>query len=78
MDEEGRDGNMQEVRAGTDADAGEEQRAEGLQPQDIDAFWLQRRVAAAFPSIDAAGSQKLAEQVFAALQVGVWGWGGHV
>lgn len=62
---------MTEVRAATDADAGEVERAEGIPPQDIDAFWLQRRVASAFPSIDAAGSQALAEQVFEALQVGI-------
>ena len=64
------DAPMQEVRTGTDADAGEEARAEGLQPQEIDAYWLQRRVAGAFPTVDAAGTQKMAEQVFSALQVG--------
>lgn len=72
-DEEGAedgDERMTEVRAGGDADAGEAERAEGmLQPQDIDAFWLQRRIAGAFPTLDAAGAQKLAEQVFFALQV---------
>ena len=73
-DEEGQDAEdeepTREVRAGTDVDAGEVERTEGvLAPQDIDAFWLQRRVAAAFPSIDAAASQQLAEQVFTALQV---------
>ena len=40
-----------------------------LHPQDIDAYWLQRRIAGAFTDIDADRSQKLAEDVLVALAV---------
>ena len=40
----------------------------GLRVQEIDAYWLQRRVAAAFPSLDAAAAQRMAADVFGALQ----------
>lgn len=40
-----------------------------LHPQDIDAYWLQRRIAGAFTDIDADWSQKLAEDVLIALAV---------
>lgn len=45
-----------------------------LQPalQEIDAYWLQRRVSKAFGDIDPNAAQKLAEDVFEALQVGSW------
>ena len=49
-------------------EAGEEAREEGLHPQEIDAYWLQRRIARAFSDIDADTSQKLAEEVLATLQ----------
>jgi pre-mRNA-splicing helicase BRR2 len=53
-----------------DVDAGEEGgEGGGLRVQEIDAYWLQRRVAAAFPGLDASGAQKLAADVFGALQV---------
>ena len=58
-----------EVRTELDADAGEEARAEGLAPQEIDAYWLQRRISRAFGAIDADASQALAEKVLATLQV---------
>lgn len=65
-DEPGRVG---EVQTGRDADAGEDEREEGLHPQEIDAYWLQRRIARAFTDIDADASQKLAEEVLTTLQV---------
>lgn len=64
-----------------DAEAAEEQRQaemeeaaddddkDILHPQDIDAYWLQRRIAGAFTDIDAQRSQKLAEDVLSALAV---------
>ena len=49
------------------------QGEEGLHPQDIDAYWLQRRVGKAFEDagtpIDADKSQELANEVFGILQV---------
>lgn len=39
--------------------------------QEIDAYWLQRRISKAFGDIDPNAAQKLAEDVFEALQVGV-------
>ena len=51
-------------------DAGEDARAEGLvEPTDVDAYWLQRRVSKCFPGMGAQESQALAEQAFAILQV---------
>lgn len=38
-------------------------------PQEIDAYWLQRRVSKAFGDIDPNAAQKLAEEAFAALEV---------
>ncbi len=47
-----------------DVDAGEEARDEGLKVQEVDAYWLQRRIARALgPAVDAPRSQALAEQV---------------
>jgi hypothetical protein len=57
-----------EVRTGRDADAGEDAQEHGLHPQEIDAYWLQRRVGAAFGDLDADTGQKLAEEVLATLQ----------
>ena len=65
-DEPGRAG---EVQTGRDVDAGEDKREDGLHPQEIDAYWLQRRIARAFTNIDADASQKLAEEVLSTLQV---------
>ena len=50
-------------------EAAEEDDKNALHPQDIDAYWLQRRVAGAFTDIDADRSQKLAEDVLSALAV---------
>jgi len=61
---------MGKVRTGADVEAGEDARDEGLHPQEVDAYWLQRRVAAAFGDIDADTSQRLAEEVLSTLQVG--------
>jgi hypothetical protein len=59
-----------EVRTGRDVDDGEEAREEGLHPQEIDAYWLQRQITRAYgDAIDADESQRLAEEVFATLQV---------
>lgn len=52
-----------------DVDEGEEHVDTGLNVQEIDAYWLQRRISKAFGEIDANASQKLAEEVFVALQV---------
>lgn len=70
-EEEGEDelGRSGEVQTGRDVDAGEDEREEGLHPQEIDAYWLQRRIARAFTNIDADASQKLAEEVLSTLQV---------
>lgn len=38
-------------------------------PQEIDAYWLQRRISKAFGDIDPNAAQKLGEDTFAALQV---------
>ena len=43
----------------------------GLKPQDIDAYWLQREISRAFGGQEAAQSQKLANEVFAILKVGL-------
>ncbi|CAL8467727.1 g7265 [Coccomyxa elongata] len=71
-EEEGEDelGRSGEVQTGRDVDAGEDEREEGLHPQEIDAYWLQRRIARAFTNIDADASQKLAEEVLSTLQSG--------
>lgn len=59
-----------EVRTGADVEAGEEARAEGLKPADIDAYWLQRNVNKAYSnSLDENEAVKKAEEVFNALQV---------
>lgn len=60
-----------EVRTGADVEAGEEARAEGLKPADIDAYWLQRNVNKAYSNtLDENEAVKKAEEVFNALQVG--------
>eukprot|EP00854_Cymbomonas_tetramitiformis_P003845 gene3845-4801_t len=56
-----------------DVDDGEEADEEGLNVQEIDAYWLQREVAKAFGDTakkDERMSQKLAEQVFKTLEEG--------
>lgn len=59
-----------EVRTGADVEAGEEARAEGLKPADIDAYWLQRNVNKAYNNtLDENEAVKKAEEVFNALQV---------
>lgn len=53
-----------------DVDDGEEATDDGLKVQEIDAYWLQRRIAKAFgDTLDADTSQKLAEKVLAALEL---------
>ena len=53
-----------EVRANLDVEAGEETRDDGLRVQEIDAYWLQRRIARAYGAeMDANKSQEVAEQV---------------
>ena len=39
-------------------------------PQEIDAYWLQRKISKAYGDIDPNTAQRLAEDVFAALEVG--------
>lgn len=71
-EEEGDDepgGREGEVKTGRDVDMGDDEREEGLHPQEIDAYWLQRRIARAFTDIDADAGQKLAEEVLDTLQV---------
>lgn len=59
-----------EVRTGADVEAGEEARAQGLKPADIDAYWLQRNVNKAYNNtLDENEAVKKAEEVFNALQV---------
>lgn len=60
---------------GMDVEAGEEAADDGILVQEIDAYWLQRRISKAFGDIDPTAAQKLAEDTFAALQVR-WGAGG--
>jgi pre-mRNA-splicing helicase BRR2 len=57
---------------GVDVDAGEEARDDGIPVQEIDAYWLQRRVSKAFGDIDPNAAQKLAEDTYAALEVRGW------
>ncbi|KAL4451451.1 hypothetical protein ABPG75_007113 [Micractinium tetrahymenae] len=54
---------------GMDVDAGEEAADDGIPVQEIDAYWLQRRISKAFGDIDPNAAQKLAEDVFDALQL---------
>lgn len=60
------------VMTGMKDDGGEEEEEEGLHPQDIDAYWLQRRISRANEEkdtpIDADKSQQLATEVFRILQ----------
>ena len=51
-----------------DADAEEEEGDGGLKVQEIDAYWLQRRLSQAMQGLDAAGAQELAARVASALQ----------
>ena len=56
-------------------EAAEEDEKTLLHPQDIDAYWLQRRIAGTFTDIDASRSQTLADDVLTALAVGtLLGW----
>lgn len=61
------------VMTGMQDDGGDAAEEEGLHPQDIDAYWLQRRIAKAYEEtgnpIDADKSQQLASDVFTILQV---------
>jgi N-terminal helicase PWI domain len=70
-DEEAEDERRIDVRmAGADADAGEDQREDGLNVVLIrrDAYWLQRRISSAMAGLDPSQAQTLAEKVFQALQ----------
>lgn len=74
-DEEGDEGGVVatgNVTTGMKDDGGEEEEEEGLHPQDIDAYWLQRRISKACEEagspIDADKSQQLASEVFRILQ----------
>ncbi|GFR50198.1 hypothetical protein Agub_g12366 [Astrephomene gubernaculifera] len=71
-DDEGDEQQRQEADLRTttmdDVDAGEEARDEGLKVQEVDAYWLQRRIARALgPSVEATRAQALAEQVLSVL-----------
>lgn len=70
-DEQGKDDTEMgvDIRTNMDVDEGEEMVDTGLNAQEIDAYWLQRRISKEFDDIDANASQKLAEEVFIALQV---------
>lgn len=63
-EEEDRDGRLGEIGTNAmDVDAGEEGGDDGgLRVQEIDAYWLQRRVAAAFPQLDASAAQRMADR----------------
>lgn len=52
-----------EVRARMDIDAGEDAVADGVNVQEIDAYWLQRQIAKAFGSIEPERAQTMAEEV---------------
>lgn len=52
-----------EVRARMDVDAGEDAQADGVNVQEIDAYWLQRQIAKAFGSIEPEKAQAMAEEV---------------
>ncbi|KAL6768281.1 hypothetical protein ACKKBF_B38500 [Auxenochlorella protothecoides x Auxenochlorella symbiontica] len=52
---------------GVDVDAGEEERASGIPVQDIDGYWLQRRVAGALPALEPAAAQRTADELLEAL-----------
>ena len=71
--EEGGEDATGNVTTGMKDDGGEEEEEEGLHPQDIDAYWLQRRISKACEEkgapIDADKSQQLATDVFKILQV---------
>jgi len=41
----------------------------GLKVQEIDAYWLQRRISQSMANLDAGATQRLAQEVFDALQV---------
>lgn len=41
----------------------------GLKVQEIDAYWLQRRISTTLEGMEAAAAQRLAQEVFEALQV---------
>ncbi|GIL50154.1 hypothetical protein Vafri_6292 [Volvox africanus] len=71
-DEDEGDDNQPEVDLRTttmnDVDAGEEARDDGLKVQEVDAYWLQRRIARALgPGVEATRAQALAEQVLGVL-----------
>ena len=66
-----------DIRTSLDVDAGDESMVEGLSVQEVDAYWLQRWVTKAFGTIDASASQKLAEEVFEAMQVKWMEWVGE-
>lgn len=80
-DEDGEEGGLDtsgNVMTGMRDDGGEAEEEGGLHPQDIDAYWLQRRIAKAFEEAgdpaDADKSQQLANDVFVLLQVGCFAW----
>eukprot|EP00850_Spirogloea_muscicola_P007775 SM000040S14787 [mRNA] locus=s40:365737:377479:+ [translate_table: standard] len=60
----------QQLGGAMDVDDDEEGEGEGLNVQDIDAYWLQRKVTQAFGDIDPQQSQELAEKALQALAEG--------
>lgn len=68
-DEDGMDaGGMGVTAAGLDDDEGDDAQGLGVNVQDLDAYWLQRKIAQAFGSIDPQQSQKLAADALAILE----------
>ncbi|PSC69011.1 U5 small nuclear ribonucleo 200 kDa helicase-like [Micractinium conductrix] len=69
-EEEGEEEERGGVRTGgADVDAGEEAGDDGIPVQEIDAYWLQRRVTRAFGDIDPTQAQTLAEDAYMALEL---------
>ena len=68
-EEEAEEGGAAGVRTGgMDVDAGEEARDDGIPVQEIDAYWLQRRIAKTFgDGLDPTAAQRLAEETLGAL-----------
>lgn len=52
-----------------ETDATGQQDTNGMSAQDIDAYWLQRRVAKAFDELEPVQAQKMAEEALAVLQL---------
>lgn len=68
-DEDGTDaGGMGVTAAGLDDDEGDDAQGLGVNVQDLDAYWLQRKIAQAYGSIDPQQSQKLASEALGILE----------